>query len=50
MPPSIAAYNEIPVRFTYPVREQTINGANYASAATAVGGDELTTKLFWDKF
>jgi hypothetical protein len=50
LPPSIEAYNEIPVRFTYPVREQTINGANYAAAATAVGGDELTTKLFWDKF
>lgn len=50
LPPSITTYSEIPVRFTYPTREQTINAANYAAAAAAVGGDELTTKLFWDKF
>jgi len=50
LPPSITSYSEIPVRFTYPTREQTINGTNYAAAASAIGGDELTTKLFWDKF
>ena len=50
MPPSIDAYSDIPKRFTYPVNEQTLNKANYQSAATAVGGDVLTTKLFWDKF
>lgn len=50
IPPSITTYAEIPKRFTYPVNEQTLNGANYTSAASAVGGDELTTKLFWDKF
>lgn len=46
--PAITEYNEIPKRFTYPVNEQTLNAANYAKAAQNVGGDELTTKLFWD--
>ena len=35
-------------RFTYPINEQTLNAANYQAAATAIGGDLLTTKLFWD--
>ncbi|MCK0159200.1 SusD/RagB family nutrient-binding outer membrane lipoprotein [Allomuricauda sp. F6463D] len=38
----------VPVRLTYPISEQTLNRANYDNAATAVGGDVLTTKLFWD--
>jgi hypothetical protein len=50
MPPSIAEYNEIPKRFTYPVNEQTLNNDNYKAASSAIGGDDLTTKLFWDKF
>jgi hypothetical protein len=50
LPPSIAEYDEIPVRFTYPVNEQTLNKASYESAATAIGGDEMSTKIFWDKF
>jgi hypothetical protein len=44
------AMTEIPVRFTYPVPEQNLNTANYNAAATSVGGDLVTTKLFWDKF
>ena len=43
------ALSVIPVRFTYPVQEQNLNGTNYASAATAIGGDKVDTKLFWDK-
>jgi hypothetical protein len=39
----------IPVRFTYPVVEQNLNGDNYKAAATAIGGDVVGTKLFWDK-
>jgi len=46
--PSISEYSEIPVRFTYPIGEQTLNPDNYAAAAEAVGGDELYTRLFWD--
>lgn len=44
------AVSDIPVRYTYPVSEQTLNGASYKSASTAIGGDDVTTNLFWDKF
>lgn len=39
-----------PVRFTYPVKEQNVNDINRAAAAAKIGGDNVTTKLFWDKF
>ncbi|MBP6000971.1 MAG: SusD/RagB family nutrient-binding outer membrane lipoprotein, partial [Flavobacterium sp.] len=47
---NIAAGSGLPVpkRYTYPVSEQTLNGVNYQSASSAIGGDLLTTKLFWD--
>jgi hypothetical protein len=48
--PANKTYADIPVRFTFPVGEQTLNQANWSAASTAVGGDKLTTKLFWDKF
>ncbi|KUO63924.1 MAG: hypothetical protein APF83_13030 [Lutibacter sp. BRH_c52] len=48
--PSTGVVNVVPRRFTYPIGEQTLNGASYTAAASAVGGDLLTTKLFWDKF
>ncbi|MEY8781154.1 SusD/RagB family nutrient-binding outer membrane lipoprotein [Allomuricauda sp. XS_ASV26] len=38
----------VPVRLTYPISEQTLNKANYENADAAIGGDLLTTKLFWD--
>lgn len=49
-PPEAAAGagGEVPVRFTYPIDEQNFNFANYEQAAEAIGGDELTTRLFWD--
>jgi hypothetical protein len=40
--------NAVPLRFTYPVTEQTLNGGNYSSAAAAIGGDAQATSLFWD--
>lgn len=46
----VVSGNEVPVRFTYPIGEQTLNNANYTSAASAIGGDNLYTKLFWDKY
>lgn len=52
VPPSNAdasAEGQIPSRMTYPIREQTLNAANYNAAAAAIGGDKLKTKLFWDK-
>jgi hypothetical protein len=49
LPPSPpTGVDEVPTRFTYPVNEQTLNAGNYAAAAEAIGGDLLTTRLFWD--
>jgi hypothetical protein len=39
---------EVPSRFTYPIDEQNFNNASYSEAASAMGGDLLTTKIFWD--
>jgi hypothetical protein len=39
---------KIPVRLIYPINEQTLNGTNRTAAATAIGGDVATTKIFWD--
>ena len=44
------AVSDYPVRYTYPIAEQTLNGANYEAASAAIGGDLVTTKLFWDKY
>ena len=38
----------VPLRFTYPINEQTLNAENYRAAAEAIGGDDLETPLFWD--
>ncbi|MDR7209052.1 SusD/RagB family nutrient-binding outer membrane lipoprotein [Flavobacterium piscis] len=40
----------VPTRYTYPINEQNLNKTNYTAASTAIGGDNQTTKLFWDKF
>jgi len=45
-----AADGVVPRRFTYPIGEQTLNGDSYTAAASAIGGDKMATKLFWDKF
>lgn len=39
----------VPVRYTYPGVEQFQNGTSYTKAAAAIGGDLMTTKVFWDK-
>ncbi|GAB3872757.1 SusD/RagB family nutrient-binding outer membrane lipoprotein [Hymenobacter segetis] len=44
------ALSALPLRFTYPIVEQNLNGANYSAASAAIGGDQVTTKIFWDKF
>lgn len=38
----------VPTRYTYPVNEQNLNETNRNNAASAIGGDEQTTRLFWD--
>ena len=40
----------VPTRYTYPINEQNLNKTNYTAASTAIGGDNQTTKVFWDKF
>ena len=51
MPPTpYDGITSVPTRFTFPINEQTLNEDNYKEAASAVGGDELVTKIFWDKF
>jgi hypothetical protein len=41
--------DHIPRRFTYPNDEFLKNEENVAAAASAIGGDELDTKVWWDK-
>lgn len=38
----------VPFRYTYPALEGNLNPDNYAAAASAIGGDDIYTKLFWD--
>lgn len=44
----VDALSAIPVRFPYSDQEQNLNKANYTAAAAAIGGDLVTTKIFWD--
>lgn len=45
-----AAQGKVPVRNIYSLFDKTLNKENYEAAATAIGGDLMTTKIFWDKF
>ena len=49
VPPGLT-YADIPVRMPYPFNENKMNKANYDAASAAIGGDEVSTKLFWDLF
>ncbi|MDG3580863.1 MULTISPECIES: SusD/RagB family nutrient-binding outer membrane lipoprotein [Galbibacter] len=44
----VSSENPIPTRYTYPINEQNLNEANWSAASDAIGGDNQTTKLFWD--
>jgi hypothetical protein len=48
--PANDALSDIPVRFPYPVNEQNVNRLNFEAASSAIGGDDVSTKLWWDKF
>ncbi len=48
--PADAAIAEVPKRYTYPAEEQTLNNASVTAASNAIGGNTMTTKIFWDKF
>lgn len=45
--PGAATGTPNPNRMIYPVEEKLIN-PNYADAASAMGGDELDSRVFWD--
>ncbi len=40
---------DIPRRFTYPASEKISNPDNVAAAVSSMGGDKLTTRMWWDK-
>lgn len=46
--PTHADSDIVPLRFLYPINEQTLNGDSYKEASSAIGGDLYSTKLFWD--
>jgi len=48
VPAPLIALTDFPARFYYPAKESNINEPNVVAAAQAIGGDEVTTKLFWD--
>ncbi|HEU4789474.1 MAG TPA: SusD/RagB family nutrient-binding outer membrane lipoprotein [Flavobacterium sp.] len=43
---------EVPKRYSYPAREQTLNRTNVSAAIAKIPGGKntLTAKVFWDKF
>ena len=46
---AVAAVNgQVPTRYVYPADESQRNGDNYSAASAAIGGDDLTTKVFWN--
>lgn len=38
-----------PVRYLYPESEQAVNNANYQNAASRMGGDNINSKVWWEK-
>lgn len=48
--PADAEIGTVPTRYTYPAREETLNSVNNTAASTAIGGNAMDTKLFWDIF
>jgi hypothetical protein len=44
------AGGKVPVRNIYSTTDNALNKANYEAAAAAIGGDLMTTKIFWDKY
>jgi len=48
LPIAVQAQIPTPTRYTYPVTEYSLNGASVEAAGSAIGGDALDTKVFWD--
>ncbi len=47
--PGVQNGGVMPSRFKYPVYVQSLNGANYNAAVAAMGGDDMNTKVWWNK-
>ena len=47
--PEDGLVSTVPTRLFYPVSEQGLNRENYEQASAAIGGDELTNRVFWDQ-
>ncbi len=41
--------NQVPVRLMYPSLEQSVNVSNYTTASQRIGGDNINTRVWWDK-
>ena len=48
LPIAVQAGIPTPRRYTYPVTEYSLNEESVAAAATAMGGDDLDSRVFWD--
>jgi len=44
----LVTMTNLPLRMTYPQQEATVNGTNYTNAGQAIGGDLMTTRLWWE--
>jgi len=49
LPTPAKAKSTFPQRFYYPVTETNVNSTNYQQASQAIGGDDITTQLFFIK-
>jgi hypothetical protein len=47
--PGMVNNKELPSRFEYPLPVRTNNPVNYAEAVSWMGGDEIFTKVWWQK-
>ena len=45
----IAGLTDLPTRLFYPTSVQSLNRVNYEAASANIGGDQMNTKLIWDK-
>ncbi|TZG00064.1 SusD/RagB family nutrient-binding outer membrane lipoprotein (plasmid) [Chryseobacterium panacisoli] len=48
--PGGSVVESVPVRMKYSDQEYLLNANNVNAAASKIGGDKVSTKLFWDKF
>ncbi|MCY1663325.1 SusD/RagB family nutrient-binding outer membrane lipoprotein [Chryseobacterium sp. SL1] len=48
--PADSAVDDVPVRMKYSDQEYLLNKNNVTAAAQKIGGDKVTTKVFWDVF